>query len=1183
MESKIYCESCCKEVDKTFFCNHLKSTTHKNKIIAESGSEESIQIIKSAFKTRIVSYRIQNFNEKHSDIIDFFGSVKDKILFVIQNERLKHTTVKINICLFASYIKQKLDQNTELSDISFNTKNFVIDQTTDLEDLYTKVVEVIKTQSEEFYEKGSGWALQKVLFTEINFGKYNPMRASSYIKLPKKIALRKAVINVENSDDACFLWSIVSALYPAKANTHRISSYPHYSKVLKFKGIELPVKLGDIHKFESLNDLSINVYGIKKEQVVGPLYYTKQKTRKHINLLYIEHQERRHYCWIKNLSRLVSSQINKRDKKIWFCDGCLLYFKDLNHLEGHVKNDCNKIKTFLPSSENNILEFTNFVHSMPALFIIYCDFEALLQPISNCFPNEGESYTVNTQRHFPYSFGYYIKCSFNDSYSKFVTYRGKDCGKFFIQSLKDDLNVINDIIKNKIPMNELNENELKQFSESQVCYICRKGFTEDNYKVKDHDHTTGAYRGSAHTKCNLNYKIKRCIPIVCHNLSGYDAHFIVKELGFDNEKIDLIAQNMERYISFSKIFKINETDYIKLRFIDSYKFMASSIDKLVNNLHVSQLTEIRKNFPIAKEFDLIRKKGVLPYDYLSSFEILAQTHLPTRQEFSNKLTDSMISEDEYNHVCNVWKVFNCKTLGEYCDIYLKSDVLLLADVFENFRNTCLKTYNLDPAYYHTSPGLSWDSMLKFTEIKLELLTDINMVHFIKHGIRGGLAQCTKRYAKANNKYMIDYDINKESTYLVYLDANNLYGWSMCQSLPFGDFNWLSSEQINNFDSSNISDNSKKGHILEVDLEYCQHLHHEHSDLPFCVEHMKPIYETSKHAKLIANTYNKSKYVIHERNLKQCLQAGMKIIKIHRILEFSQKTWLKKYIDLNTELRTKASNSFEKDFYKLMNNSVFGKTIEDVDKRTDVRLITHWENIGKKIGANALISRPNFHSHSIFSENLVAIQMNKLNVTYNKPIYVGFCILDLSKTLMYDFHYQYMKPKFFKNIDLLYTDTDSFIYEIRTDDFYSDIKNDLDKFDTSDYSTNNRYGLPLINKKMLGKFKDELSGTLLIEFIGLKAKSYCLVDENDIETKKIKGIKKYIVQKEISSMDFKNCLDSNEVIIKSQYVFKSIKHELYTQLVNKLCLSNEDDKRFLIPNSYKTLPWGHKEIENYYFT
>lgn len=225
-------------------------------------------------------------------------------------------------------------------------------------------------------------------------------------------------------------------------------------------------------------------------------------------------------------------------------------------------------------------------------------------------------------------------------------------------------------------------------------------------------------------------------------------------------------------------------------------------------------------------------------------------------------------------------------------------------------------------------------------------------------------------------------------------------------LPYDHFQWVPGNDLTqSFNVFNIPDESNTGYILEVDLEYPQHLHKLHSDLLFCLEH------STDTKKLVATFYNKENYIIHYINLKQALKAGLILKKIHRILQFTQRDWLKPYIELNTNLRTQASNNFEKDFYKLMNNAVFGKTLENVDKRVDVRIVTSWQCPGKRLDACSLINKPNFDRSLIINENLVIIQLKRLKVTYDKPMYIGFSVLDLSKTCMYNFHYNYIKPKY----------------------------------------------------------------------------------------------------------------------------------------------------------------------------
>ena len=301
---------------------------------------------------------------------------------------------------------------------------------------------------------------------------------------------------------------------------------------------------------------------------------------------------------------------------------------------------------------------------------------------------------------------------------------------------------------------------------------------------------------------------------------------------------------------------------------------------------------------------------------------------------------------------------------------------------------------IDPAWYYTSPGLSWDALQKKTEIELDLLSDINMILFVEAGIRGGVSMISNRYGKANNKYMENYNPDEESEFITYLDANNLYGWGMSQKLPYKNFRWIDEAKLVDFDPTLINTEDDTGYILQVDLEYPKELHKAHNDYPLAPENIT----INKIDKLTPNLYNKTKYILHLKNLQLYLSLGLKLTKIHKVLAFDQKDWMRPYIALNTDLRTASKNDFEKDFFKLMNNSVFGKTMENIRNRGDIRLVNE-EKQAKK-----LVSKPTFEGRTIFCKDLAAAHMKRTKIKFDKPIYVGFCILDLSKTLMYDFHY-----------------------------------------------------------------------------------------------------------------------------------------------------------------------------------
>ena len=655
----------------------------------------------------------------------------------------------------------------------------------------------------------------------------------------------------------------------------------------------------------------------------------------------------------------------------------------------------------------------------------------------------------------------------------------------------------------------LTKSQAKKHNKSTNCHICFKQF-KDKGKVRDHCHYTGVYRGAAHFGCNLRYKIPNCIPVVFHNLAGYDEHLFIRELSRYTTDIGVIAKNIEDYISF--LIKVEVGKYkdktniekskeIELRFIDSFKFMSSSLDSLVNNLargdHKFWGFEQFTN----KQRKLLIKKGIYPYEYMDSWDKFNDNELPSKDKFYSKLNMSNVNDKDYDHARKVWNEFKIKNMGEYHDLYLVTDVILLANVFESFRTVCMDNYGLDPAHFYTSPGLAWSACLKKTGISLELLQDNDMLLMFECGIRGGITQAVHRYASANNPYMDEYDKNKETNYLQYLDANNLYGWAMSQPLPTGGFRWINCDSWDPVRLVNmLSNDINYGYLLEVDVEYPRELHDAHNDIPFMCGKMK----IGGVEKLIPNLYDKKNYVIHIRCLKQAIDHGLVLSRIHRCIRFRQSPWMKEYIDFNTRLRTAARNDFEKDFYKLMNNSVFGKTMENICRHRDIQLVNNKEKYLQTV------MKPNFKSGILLGPDLMGCEMGKVKVVMNKPVYLGQAILDLSKLIMYEFYYDYMVPKYGDRLKLCYMDTDSYVYDIKTEDFYWDIAEDVEsRFDTSAYMNNRP--LPIgKNKKVIRLMKDELGGGIIKEFVALRAKMYSYIDESS-ELKKCKGIKKCVIK------------------------------------------------------------------------
>ena len=819
-----------------------------------------ISQVEKALRGHTKSFDIQLRDEK--DPLIQSQKSRKAINHLFKNLLIQTKGFKFVETLQVKFVKYSNDKKISKNGYFNSTTDLIINET-DIKLSLQASQQQILNKIAQWISEGSGWTIQSIENHYINIVNYNPLKGSSYIKLPQELK-NKSLINLQNKDNECFRWCHIRHLNPQEKDPQRIKKTDkEYISKLDYSSIEFPVTIKQMNKIEKQNNICINLFGYEEKQKF-PIFISKEKFTDHMELLLITEGENNHYVLIKDFNKFMFNQ-TKHEHRKHFCMYCLQCFSREDVLTEH-KNNCiviNGEQAIKMPEKGDKVCFQNHHKQLSVPFVIYADFEAITEKVDSCQPNNEKSYTEVYQKHTDCGYGYKVVCCYDHESTKPVQiYRGENAVYKFMENMLEEVNWCKSKMKKHFnkPLKMTEENKI-DFQKALKCHICDKHYTAKDLRVRDHCHITGEFRGSAHQDCNLKLRIipdNIKIPVIFHNLRGYDSHFIMQQIGkiakehtYTNKKgekiemnINCIPNNMEKYMAFML--------GNHLVFLDSFQFMSSSLDNLIKNLPDEAFKYTKQGFK-KEQFELMKQKGVYPYDYMDSFDKFNKTELPNKDEFYSILNNEHITNEQYNHAQNVWKCFDLKTMGDYHDLYLKSDILLLADVFENFCVTCLQYYKLDPCHYFTSPGLAWDAMLKMTNVKLELLTDIDMFQFIEKGMRGGTSYIANRYGKANNKYMKKYDEKEPSKYIMYLDANNLYGWAMSQYLPTGGFKWLSQKKIDKINLGTYTDdliqsktdqlndkvvNLNKGLILEVDLEYPTELHDLHNDYPLGPEKIK---------------------------------------------------------------------------------------------------------------------------------------------------------------------------------------------------------------------------------------------------------------------------------------------------------------------------------------------------------
>jgi hypothetical protein len=1035
----------------------------------------------------------------------------------------------------------------------------------------------------------SGYTFNRIDSIGIKIFTLPSITGGSYIPTPIKIANAKSgIINIKNDDQLCFKYCMLYHSSDKSKNTNRISVLNKLPNPYNFDKIRYPTSLKDIEIFQDNNKIKINIYNYEDKKInVEQLGNTKYIYNDEINLLLLRENDKAHYVYIKKIENLVHMSSLTKLKDNHYCPHCRDVLKVGEDYKEHVYkyhyNNENNYNIEMPK-ENECISFSNYIHTINKPYSIYADFECSI------IKNDDET---KIGIHQPNSIGFFLECYFDKSINKYYTFDGIDCAKKFMKKCK---NLYYDCLKHYKKTQEINitKDEEEEYNNDNICYICHKEITKDKNKFICVE--TKKYLGCIHNNCSyLNYK-NSCIPIIMHNAKGYDTHLILSSI-CDlewKEKLSCIPLSTEKFLSF----QIGN----KLKIIDSCSFLAYSLDSLIEQTILKDDEDPYKNFVHMKpyfnneELELLCKKNVYPYEYISSIDILQKEGYPTKDKFFSNMKGE-VDENKYLHGQKVYTYFKCKKLYHYHHLYLKVDVLSLASIFSNFRNV-KKHYNLDPCWYISMSQFSLDAYLYYSKKKIPLIHKLSMLTFVEQSIRGGYCHVGQRVAKANNPYMLKplYKEEEETSYIVPLDINALYPTAMTEYLPDGNYKWLNfknQEEIYN-KIINTEDDSSTGFLIQCDFEFDESTHDYLKEFVPCPENIEPPInhfsdyqnEIAKHTeykpnkkKLIASLLPHKNYIMHYRLFKFLHSKNIKPV-IKKVLSFNQSPFMKDFILFNHNLRMQAKKlgiSYLEKIFKLISNALYGKMLQNQKKQMSVVLCNDDNEAIKNFG------KPEFKSciYTKSTNGLYIITHNKYKIKMNKPLIIGSAILDISKLIMYNFHYNVIHPNFEK-YNIIYGDTDSIYYHIYTKDFYKWMTEEPQNkyFDLS----NNP--IPLQdNKDKLGKMKVDTGEDILFSFIALapKVNAYKTVKINKdkiIETKEIlksKGTPTDLLKRKSKMSDYENTLLTNDKLKLDNYTIRSFNQELFSVCQkDKIVLNSMYDKMEILDNNHNCCrPFGYK--------
>ena len=1056
-------------------------------------------------------------------------------------------------------------------------------------------------QGEQIRMKSSDWIVTRVFSIELKTARHMPLGGKSFLKLPPHLRNSKLhLVNVRNRDAECFRWCVLAALHPAPPASHpeRVGHYRRYYNSLNFGFIESAnMAICDIPRFERLNHLSINVLGLDEGQrTFYPLYCPPVQQKVHITLLLLTKGEKSHYVLVRDQNALLSS-VTKHKAREWYCPCCLNHFGTEQLYTEHVQL-CSQFgaqKTEMPKPGSFVsFNSSHYSYCELAPFTLHYDFETCVKKVEEVRKGKG---TVIKQEHIPVAYCITVA----DHYGRLarppiVHAAAEGVASHFFDTLLELENELWGMRKN-YPIH-MSAEQAEKHQLATHCELCRLPFVDTIdalKKVADHVHYEPLcnYRAALHNKCNLARCVPSFLPVVAHNAFGYDISLLLRwglkdHPSMANKDIFVIAKTKEKYRGMRIILEYEEKRKLKskreLRFLDSFQFYNAGLQSIAKSLCDDDLSVMHAEFPCDRQRHLLTSKGIYCYEFAQNYDQLVNTTtLPPRQDFYSSLTDSVPSEDEYQHAQNVWTEFKCSNLLDYLLVYLKCDTYLLHAFFSRYRMMTYHEYAIDPIHTWSAPGLSYLIGLKMTGAKVELITDSTQYCHFEAGLRGGQSFISKKYQTSNCAQSSQFDPKKPTSYILNTDLNALYNFQLQGDLPIGSFEWVSPAELSLIDWHEWDDTQETNYCLTVDLEYPEHLWEAHCEMPAAPTHAQvPRHWYSQEQKrlfsatglqphtltkkLISYLGPRKNYTLHASVLKYYLQLGLKLTRIVRGCKFRQAKWAKPYLAHLAEKRQASKHQHEIDYYKLLGNSFYGRLLRRPRNDVEVKLCTKQEQFDKRVNS------PLFKSFQIFGPNLIAVELKPKVLKLNQPLSSGVCVLDGAKVTLLKTYWT-LKDFFKENMRLLFSDTDSLGIWVQTETLTDDLHNLRELFDFS--SLDNSHPLySRENERVPGKLKLEMANFIITDFVGLRSKQYAMKYESprgEIEYLfKCKGAPKAAVRKQFQFQDYYDCLFD---WVSKDVTFCAIrtdgKHNLNTIQQTKCALRAFCDKRRLCADRIST--------------